>query len=73
MDQKTWREDLDPAPDEHQVPRLWWISGLIASTILCAAVTSPMFSLPVYEPLVAVVVACSGGACVRRNRLEPME
>lgn len=55
---ETYDADADPVPEEHQVPRLWWLGGLGASTILCVAVTSPMFNMPVYEPIVAVIVAC---------------
>ena len=29
------------------IPTRWWLSGLAASTVLCTAVLSPMFRLPV--------------------------
>eukprot|EP00026_Physarum_polycephalum_P004523 Phypoly_transcript_04544.p1 GENE.Phypoly_transcript_04544~~Phypoly_transcript_04544.p1 ORF type:complete len:680 (+),score=116.58 Phypoly_transcript_04544:85-2124(+) len=51
-------EQLDPVPEEHRVPKVWWLSGLFASAVLCVAVTSPMFHMKVYEPIVAIVVAC---------------
>jgi len=51
------RHDIDPAPLSERVPRPWWVFGLIVSTILCIAVLSPIFNMPVYEPLVAVVLA----------------
>ena len=45
----------DPAPSSQQVPREWWITGLVASALLCVCVVSPMFSMPWYEPTIAVV------------------
>lgn len=47
--------DPDPAPSSQQVPREWWITGLVASALLCVCVVSPMFSMPWYEPTIAVV------------------
>ena len=41
----------------HRIPSSWWLSGLAASTVLCAAVLVPMFDLRLYEPFVAVAVA----------------
>ena len=41
----------------HRIPPSWWLSGLAASTVLCAAVLVPMFDLRLYEPFVAVAVA----------------
>ena len=41
----------------HRIPHSWWLSGLAASTVLCAAVLVPMFDLRLYEPFVAVAVA----------------
>jgi OPT family oligopeptide transporter len=51
-------EEVDPAPPEQQVPRRWWVTGLIASTLLCLCTVSPLFNMPFYEPLIAVAVAC---------------
>ena len=50
---------MDPAPHArcHRIPPSWWLSGLAASTVLCAAVLVPMFDLRLYEPFVAVAVA----------------
>lgn len=48
----------DPAPADQQVPRKWWIMGLIASTVLCMCTVGPLFSMPFHEPLIAVVFAC---------------
>jgi len=51
-------QEIDPSPPEQQVPRAWWISGLIASTLVCMCTVSPMLSMPLYQPLIAVIVAC---------------
>eukprot|EP01138_Halocafeteria_seosinensis_P010339 gb/GECG01010557.1/.p1 GENE.gb/GECG01010557.1/~~gb/GECG01010557.1/.p1 ORF type:complete len:748 (+),score=55.69 gb/GECG01010557.1/:1-2244(+) len=48
---------VDPAPEHHQVPRWWWVAGLVLSTGLCVAIVSPVFNMKVYEPLVAVILA----------------
>eukprot|EP01116_Phalansterium_solitarium_P003425 TRINITY_DN1424_c0_g1_i1.p1 TRINITY_DN1424_c0_g1~~TRINITY_DN1424_c0_g1_i1.p1 ORF type:complete len:663 (-),score=185.50 TRINITY_DN1424_c0_g1_i1:463-2451(-) len=54
----TWADaDEDPAPADQQVPLLWWTSGLVVSSVACVAVVSPLFGMPFYEPLIAVVVA----------------
>jgi uncharacterized oligopeptide transporter (OPT) family protein len=50
-------KEEDPAPPAHQVPHSWWIIGLIVSTGLCVSILAPMFSMPVYEPVVGVAVA----------------
>eukprot|EP00026_Physarum_polycephalum_P003986 Phypoly_transcript_04003.p1 GENE.Phypoly_transcript_04003~~Phypoly_transcript_04003.p1 ORF type:complete len:681 (+),score=94.37 Phypoly_transcript_04003:110-2152(+) len=51
-------EEPDPAPPSQQVPKQWWILGLIASSLLCMCTVSPMFGMPFHEPLIAVVFAC---------------
>jgi len=48
----------DPAPLDQQVPRRWWVMGLIASTLLCMCTVGPLFSMPFYEPLLGVLFAC---------------
>ena len=50
-------ETEDPNPIGDQIPTSWWVSGLVASAALATAVLSPMLHLPVYEPVVAVVLA----------------
>lgn len=50
--------DIDPAPADQQVPRSWWLTGLIVSVVLCTAILAPLFSMPVYEPLIATLIAC---------------
>ncbi|PRP76763.1 hypothetical protein PROFUN_14888 [Planoprotostelium fungivorum] len=47
----------DPAPASQQVSKKVWIIGLVLSTILCIVVVSPIFKLPVWEPLLAVFMA----------------
>jgi OPT family oligopeptide transporter len=42
----------------HQVPTIWWTTGLGLSSVLCVAVVSPIFNVPVYQPLIAVILAC---------------
>jgi len=39
------------------IPSAWWVGGLAASTALCTGVLSPMFGLPLWQPLIAVAVA----------------
>jgi hypothetical protein len=36
---------LDPAPEDQQVPKKWWIIGLIGSTLLCVIIVSPLFRI----------------------------
>lgn len=43
--------------DGRGVPRKLWLSGLMGSWVLCVAVMSPMFGLPLYQPALAVGVA----------------
>lgn len=47
----------DPAPLHERVPASWWGTGLALSCALCVATSSSVFGLPVYETLVAVVLA----------------
>ena len=39
------------------IPNKWWISGLLASTVLCAAVLQPMFNMALWEPFLATLLA----------------
>ncbi|KAK9767810.1 hypothetical protein K7432_002091 [Basidiobolus ranarum] len=50
-------ENLDPVPAEKQIPALWWISGLIFSIILTCCVMNFWFHIPVYQSLLAVILA----------------
>ena len=36
------------------MPTSWWSSGLVISTVVCAAIVSPLFDIPFYMPVVAV-------------------
>jgi len=47
----------DPVPPSELVPFSWWSSGLAVSCAVCAAISSAVFSLPVYESAIAVVLA----------------
>ena len=56
---KSEDEDkIEVAPLSELVPTGWWLSGLGAATVLCAAVLSPMFHLPVWQVVVAVGLSC---------------
>jgi OPT family oligopeptide transporter len=50
-------EPRDPAPEEEQVQRWVWMSGLALSSLVCVVIFSTVFSIPVYEPIVALIVA----------------
>jgi hypothetical protein len=39
------------------VPTAWWVGGLAASWVLCTAILVPLLQLPLYEPLVALLLA----------------
>ncbi|GMH39989.1 hypothetical protein BSKO_07893 [Bryopsis sp. KO-2023] len=47
----------DLEPKENGIPALWWIGGLGASTALCTGIVSWLFSMPVYQPIIAVALA----------------
>eukprot|EP01135_Chromosphaera_perkinsii_P006535 Nk52_evm7s539 gene=Nk52_evmTU7s539 len=49
---------VDPAPKSQRVPTWLWTSGLALSTALCVSIDSPVFGMPFWQPLVAVIVAC---------------
>ena len=62
-----------PIVDSNGVPHSWWITGLVLSTgtfryhlldvhlgsvvALCTAIVSPLFSMAVYQPGIAVLLA----------------
>lgn len=50
-------DDPPDAPSHEQVPRWWWISGLVVSSALCIGVTSPLFDIAVYEVVVSLAFA----------------
>jgi OPT family oligopeptide transporter len=47
--------DPDPAPVSQRVGAAYWLPGLVATCVLCTAVISPMFDLPLYQPVLATV------------------
>eukprot|EP00123_Amoebidium_parasiticum_P014363 comp22462_c0_seq1/m.33813 comp22462_c0_seq1/g.33813 ORF comp22462_c0_seq1/g.33813 comp22462_c0_seq1/m.33813 type:complete len:664 (-) comp22462_c0_seq1:165-2156(-) len=49
---------VDPAPTKQQVPEWWWVCGLVASTVLCVLVDAPLFRMPIWQPLVGVLLGC---------------
>lgn len=53
--------DMPPAhhdsPLACQVPTPWWAGGLAASAVVCVALLSPMFALPLYQPAIALALA----------------
>lgn len=48
---------VDPAGPHEQVPTTWWVGGLLLSCAVCIGTTSSVFGMPVYETLVAVLLA----------------
>lgn len=50
-------EDIDPALPHQHVPQSWWISGLVVSSAICVAVLTPLYHLPIWQPLIAIVLA----------------
>lgn len=40
-----------------QIPTWWWMAGMGAAVALCTAILTPLMHLPVYEPIIAAVVA----------------
>lgn len=49
--------DIDPCPKESRIPTVVWVAGLLASTVFCTAVLSPMLHMKAYEPAIAVILA----------------
>eukprot|EP00124_Ichthyophonus_hoferi_P004526 Ihof_evm2s511 gene=Ihof_evmTU2s511 len=50
--------DLDPAPLHERVPDWWWITGLTGSVFLCILIDAPLFRMPIWQPLVGVLLGC---------------
>ncbi|KAL1924008.1 uncharacterized protein VTP21DRAFT_7043 [Calcarisporiella thermophila] len=48
---------LEAEAEAEGVPALWWLSGIIASVILTCLIMGLFFGIPVYQTLIAVVLA----------------
>ncbi|CAL1699061.1 unnamed protein product [Somion occarium] len=48
--------DEDPTPYEDRVPNTWWMSGLLASIIMCVAILAKMFHMNVGEAILSLVL-----------------
>ncbi|KAK9703114.1 hypothetical protein K7432_010905 [Basidiobolus ranarum] len=53
----TFGHNLDPVPPEKQIPTLWWASGLMVSIVLTCCVMGFWFHIPVYQSLLAIIMA----------------
>ena len=51
-------DSVEVAPPSQLVPTGWWLGGIGAALVLCAAVISPMFALPVWQVAFAVALSC---------------
>jgi uncharacterized oligopeptide transporter (OPT) family protein len=49
-------EDEDQTPIEDRVPHLWWIVGLIISTISCCAILATLFHMNVGTAILSLVL-----------------
>lgn len=49
-------EDEDQTPMEDRVPTLWWVGGLVISTIVSAAILSTLFHFNVGEAILALIL-----------------
>jgi OPT family oligopeptide transporter len=49
---------VEVAPASQLVPSPWWAGGFAASLVLCVAVVSPLFGLPAWQTVVAVLLSC---------------
>lgn len=49
-------EDIDQTPLEDRVPHLWWIVGLIASTVSACAILATMFHMNVGTALLSLIL-----------------
>jgi len=47
----------DPAPASQSVPHWLWITGLIVSSGLCVGIVTPLFNIPWYDPLIALLMS----------------
>lgn len=50
--------DVEVAPAAQLVPHTWWVGGLGAAIILCTAIVSPLFSIPVWQVFMSAVMSC---------------
>jgi len=55
--QKKNEKVHDPALPSQSVPHWVWIVGLIVSCALCVGIVTPLFDIPFYDPLIAVVMS----------------
>ena len=46
--------DDDLSPREDRVPTLWWVTGLIASIVMCCAILAKMFAMNVGEAILSL-------------------
>lgn len=44
-----WQAVKDPASEDEQIPRQWWIWGLLISALVCIAIDAPLFHMPVWQ------------------------
>ena len=51
-------DELEVAPPSQLVPTSWWVSGIVCATALCVAVLSPLFAMPAWQVVVAVLLSC---------------
>ncbi|KYR00052.1 hypothetical protein DLAC_03195 [Tieghemostelium lacteum] len=56
-DKYSHESSVDPAPLSQRVPRFWWITGLVVSSIACVAIVSPLYEIKVYETAIAIIMA----------------
>lgn len=50
-------DQFEVAPASELVPTKVWASGLFGSTVLCVAIVSPMFEIPVWEVTLSVLIS----------------
>lgn len=48
-------EDIDPAPPSEQITWRMWLPGLIVASLLCTGIIAPMFTMPPYQLILAVL------------------
>ena len=63
LDVRSWFEaaqdredDDDPSPVADRVPTLWWVTGLLASIIMCIAILAKMFHMNVGTALLSLIL-----------------
>jgi putative OPT family oligopeptide transporter len=52
------KDSGEEATKEQLVPSSWWMSGAFASLVVCAAIISPLFSIPIWQVVLAVSLSC---------------